>query len=774
MAVPPAQPRPSDAPSKMGVYSVERRLGRGGMATVYLGRDPEGKPVALKVMLPQLAFETSFLERFLREVEATRSLRHKNVVQVLGAGEQDGLPYMACEYVEGGSLETMLEECPKLAPALALEIASQLFEGLSHAHVQGIVHRDLKPANLLLTTSGVVKIADFGVAKVAGASSLTRTGALFGTPAYMSPEQAQGIHVDARSDLFSAGVILYELLTGINPHKTEDPSASLLRVQQGVPPIAEVDASLAPAVETLVEKLLEREPELRFQKGEEVVEALAPLVAETRLRHPTLLAEGLLDPVGVTRRMRGEQAEAFRARARQLIGESSFVPAALWLYRAVLLDPDNQAAQKLLHQVCMRESLNFSPSANAKVAELEGAVARAPDNAKALLQLAQLHRIEGNAMKAVACLKRVLRLRPSDAYVAAQLSQLTGERFVPRPSSSNLAQGIDTGGHAAQRRARPVAVELPFDATVPTQLPPTPAAPPTPVITEPALVVARSDGAPPASTVPTPSQFAPQPPQSPIEVQLSKEIVQPVATANALELLWRAHGKQALGLLFAIAVVFWAVRRVGHMIERATVETEDSSERMRRAMNAPPQESAEENTEAAIQARLAAGAREAAHSLEAASALYRKGDYPGAVTLCDSIIERYPKLSEAVEASFIRARAFLSAGRYGEAVDAFSRFATNHRGSPHYAEALLRSGEAYLKLNDAASARLPLDELINTIPDSPFAIAAYLRRGEAFAIRGDSTLAAGDFKMVLGRTGPADALHMEAEAELQKLPTPSK
>src|SRR6266850_1093881 len=136
-------PRPSDAPSRLGDYTVERRLGRGGMATVYLGKDPQGRTVAIKVMLPQLAFEPSFLERFLREIEATQRLSHRNIVQTLGAGEHDGLPYMVCEYVEAGSLETLLEECPRPAAPLALEIGAQLLEGLQAAHAQGIVHRDL-------------------------------------------------------------------------------------------------------------------------------------------------------------------------------------------------------------------------------------------------------------------------------------------------------------------------------------------------------------------------------------------------------------------------------------------------------------------------------------------------------------------------------------------------------------------------------------------------------------------------------------------------------
>ena len=760
----------------MGIYTVERRLGRGGMATVYLAKDPDGRSVALKVMLPQLAFETSFLERFLREVEATRSLKHRNVVEVLGAGEQDGLPYMACEYVEGGSLETMLEECPKLASPLALEIGAQLLEGLAHAHTLGIVHRDLKPANLLLTTGGVLKVADFGVAKVAGASSLTRTGALFGTPAYMSPEQAQGLNVDARSDIFSAGVILYELLTSVNPHKTEDPSAALLRVQLGVPPIAEVEPTITPAVEQVVEKMLEREPELRYQTAGDALLALRPLVEEMRQKHPALLVEGLLDPAGVSKRLRAEQAEGFRQRARQLVSDSSFVPAALWLHRSLLLDGENQAAQKLFAQVCQREGLSFAATQNPKVAELEALIARGPDNAKALLQLAQLFRIEGNPTRSVACLKRVLRLRPGDVYVASQLTQLTGERFLAKLSSSNLAQGIDTGGHAASRRARPVAGAL--------QPPPYPTSPLTPAVEGQALrgpqltaptMLAASSGprplAPPLSAPPTPGALG-LPPQSSqlrpeILVQLPPAATRQVAVTTPLQQLWRAYGKRLVTLAVVSGVLFWAVRRVGQMIERATQETERAGAELRKGMH---DEGPAGGVDEALRARLAANARDAARALEAASALFRKGDYGQAVSVCDSILDRFPKLPEATEAAFLRGRSLFLAGRTGEALDALGRFIANERGSPHYGEALLRTGEAYLKAGDAASALLPLDELIRTMTDNPFVTEAYLRRGEALTKKGDVVSAEADYRIVMSRVGPADALYQQADAALKLLP----
>lgn len=764
-----ASPRPSDAPSQLGVYTVERRLGRGGMATVYLGKDPEGRTVALKVMLPQLAFEPSFLERFVREVDATRRLSHRNVVQVLGAGEQDGLPYMVCEYVEGGTLETLLEECPKLAAPLALEIGAQLFEGLCAAHAEGIVHRDLKPANLLLTTGGALKIADFGVAKVAGASSLTRTGALFGTPAYMSPEQTQGVHVDHRSDLFSAGVILYELLTGINPHKTEDPSAALLRVQLGVPPIAEVEPTITPEVEAAIEKLLEREPEARFQTAAEALAAFQPLVEEMRHQHTALLVEAVLDPVGLSRRLRAEQAEAFRGKARQMIAESSFLPAALWLHRATLLDPQNEGAQKLLAQLGQRERLSFGPSTNPRIPELEAQVAKAPDNVKVLLPLAQLHRLEGNLPKAVACLKRVLRLRPGDAYVAAQLSQMTGERFLARPSSSNLAQGIDTGGHLAARRALPIAegakpVPLPMPAslTAPTQ-PPTPPASPvgqagSAAVTDPAQLGGSSGRTAPPFLLSPPKPLKASAP--------APELSRPRTAPIELRIFWRAHGRKLATAAAVIAVLGWAVQRVGAMIQRASDETESASAALRAGMAAPV---ATNSQERALEARLTAGMLAADRQLEAARDAYAKGDFIGAIEACDTLLERYPMLPPATEASFLRGKAYLAAGRPTEAREALARFAGAHPGHKLVGEALLLRGAASLGQGDAISALVPLDELLRSQPDSPFALEGRLLRGKALAAKGDRLSAEADLKHVLDHTGPADALHVRAEDAMMKL-----
>jgi hypothetical protein len=179
-----------EAGSQVGDYRVERRLGQGGMATVYLATDALGMPVALKVMRPELAQEPDYLKRFLQEAEAARALLHPHVVAVLGTGTAGGLPYIATEYVDGGSVDDLLRAGGPMPTALALELMGQLLAGAAVAHDQGVIHRDLKPANLLLTRQGVLKVADFGIAKRQSDARLTQTGMVLGTPAYMSPEQA--------------------------------------------------------------------------------------------------------------------------------------------------------------------------------------------------------------------------------------------------------------------------------------------------------------------------------------------------------------------------------------------------------------------------------------------------------------------------------------------------------------------------------------------------------------------------------------------------------
>lgn len=206
-------------------FKIGRVLGRGGMGVVYRGSDTELKrPVAIKVLAPEIAADESALKRFFQEAKTLAKLNHSNLVQIYSFSQADGLFYIAMEYVRGQSLDTLIAKERRLSVQRSLEIVTDVAKGLSVAHDLGIVHRDIKPQNILVGENGEVKVSDFGLAKLSSATThLTRTGAMLGSPRYMSPEQWRGDDVTAQSDIYSLGVTLYEMLTGEQPYEAGAP-----------------------------------------------------------------------------------------------------------------------------------------------------------------------------------------------------------------------------------------------------------------------------------------------------------------------------------------------------------------------------------------------------------------------------------------------------------------------------------------------------------------------------------------------------------------------
>lgn len=260
-------------------YQVLRLVGRGGMGTVYKAADRElGEEIAIKLIRADvLQGDPTMAERFRSEIRLARRISHRNVVRTHDFGEWDGRAYVTMEYVEGITVRDLIDARRTLSPSSALGLARQLAEALAVAHEQGVIHRDIKPQNLLLDAAGVLKIMDFGIARMAeGVSSITQTGMVVGTPAYMAPEQLLDEAVDARGDLYATGVVLYECLTGRLPYTATSPIALIAKVLNGAPAApVESNPEIPPALSALVLRLMARSPDDRPASARELSELLS-------------------------------------------------------------------------------------------------------------------------------------------------------------------------------------------------------------------------------------------------------------------------------------------------------------------------------------------------------------------------------------------------------------------------------------------------------------------------------------------------------------------
>jgi tetratricopeptide (TPR) repeat protein len=296
-------PDPDPAPERLGQFRIDGRLGEGGMGIVYRAEDEKlGRPVALKVLPRAMGDDDESRRRFLREARAAAAINHPNVATVYEVGEADGRVYIAMELVEGETLRDRMLRAPLTVPE-TLRVARAVARGLARAHARGVVHRDLKPENVMLDREGEPKILDFGIAKlrevsVGGASALARTvtqatgsGHVLGTVGYMSPEQARGANVDARSDLFSLGVLLYEALAGAAPFRGETALEVLVATTRDEPPpLAELRKDLPPGLDAIVRRCLAKSPDDRYPSAEALLDALEGLDAGRAVTGDTVLA----------------------------------------------------------------------------------------------------------------------------------------------------------------------------------------------------------------------------------------------------------------------------------------------------------------------------------------------------------------------------------------------------------------------------------------------------------------------------------------------------
>ena len=263
-------------------YRIERVLGKGAMGLVYEAFDPKmNRRVALKTILKANLDETvarAYSKRFEREARAAARINHPNIVQVFDSGEQGDVAFIVMEFVEGRELQSFFDEGTRFATAEAVRIMQELLSALDMAHEAGIIHRDVKPSNVMLDKERRAKLMDFGVARINEPESTTErtaTGTMVGTPSYMSPEQVQGMTIDYRSDIFSAGILLYQLLTNEKPFTGVGPWAvSKKIVMEEPPPPSKVKASLSPEFDKVLLKALAKEPDRRYQHARDFAAAL--------------------------------------------------------------------------------------------------------------------------------------------------------------------------------------------------------------------------------------------------------------------------------------------------------------------------------------------------------------------------------------------------------------------------------------------------------------------------------------------------------------------
>jgi len=271
-----------------GRYRILRKLGSGGMANVYLAEDEDlGRRVAIKILNERYASDESFTERFRREAKSAAALSHPNIVSVYDRGDAEGRPYIAMEVIEGRSLKELIIAAGPLPIARALDYAKQILHALRFAHRNGIIHRDIKPHNILLGAEDRLKVADFGIAR-AGASQMTEVGSIMGTAQYLSPEQARGAPVAAGSDLYSVGIVLYEMLTGKTPFNGDTPiEIAMKHLNEAPRPPSDLRPEIPPELDQIVLRALAKEPHDRYQAAEEFsadldrVEAGLPVSPET-------------------------------------------------------------------------------------------------------------------------------------------------------------------------------------------------------------------------------------------------------------------------------------------------------------------------------------------------------------------------------------------------------------------------------------------------------------------------------------------------------------
>ncbi len=321
---------PNGGPTKLGKYEVLEVVGRGGMGVVYKAVDPEiGRLVGIKMMTSAVINDPVLLKRFYREAQSAGKLRHPNIVTIYDLGVQEATPYLVMEFLEGESLDVALRSGRTLTLEEKLNIVIQVCSALAYAHEQSVIHRDIKPGNVMLLKDGTVKLVDFGIARI-GAEYVTRTGQLMGSIQYMSPEQIHGAHVDLRTDIFSTGVLLYQMLTNIVPFEGKDAGDTLLKIVHGSPaPLGKLLQEYPPELDSIVHRVLAKNPDERYQTASELAFDLSHVEAQ----------------------LKGKRISGYLAGVERSIADGQWDKSREQLLQLLKIDLQNARAKELLREV---------------------------------------------------------------------------------------------------------------------------------------------------------------------------------------------------------------------------------------------------------------------------------------------------------------------------------------------------------------------------------------------------------------------------------------
>lgn len=427
----------------LGRYRIDGRLGEGAMADVFRAHDPDiGRTVAIKLLKPQYARDPELGARFLREARAAGALSHAHIATIYDVGEVDGVAYIAMELVDGQPLDEVLNAAGRMPYERVLKIGRQLADALSYAHRAGVVHRDVKPSNILISPDGTTaKLLDFGVARVGdtdgAALARTQVGQLVGTPRYMSPEQALGLPVDARSDLFSLGVVLYEMVTG----KVAFPGTGLaaLAIQIAQDKVAPVGASAGdcpPGLRFIIDKLLAKKPEQRFADGAALVAALDRELSAERETGPARRGLPLRVKLPLT----------------------LFVVTALALAASVysILGREQRALEQMA--AISGNSIAAFVTGNAAVVAADNAGLPAADQDWASLQafVATAAHDEGVRDIVVADVDGVIRASSNPDQIGQRYRATMGELMIDGAGDRSVTDAPDHGAGAGLRFVRPI------------------------------------------------------------------------------------------------------------------------------------------------------------------------------------------------------------------------------------------------------------------------------------------------------------------------------